>query len=547
MSAKPQSSAIASRKEGQNPVSPFRMPLTQGLLWGSAILTLLVIVMPIVYLVLRGLQADGESWQYLFRLQTLKIIWQTLLLTVSVTLASSVLSLFLSWLIVKTTLGGKNFWMVVMVLPLAIPSYVGAYLYVSALGPKGILQQTLEPILGIERFPDLYGFPGAFIVLTLLSYPYIFLTVQAALQRMDASLEETSRSLGYGPWKTFFYVILPQLKPALASGGLLVALYTIRDFGAVSIMRYDTFTRVIYIQYQSAFDRTSAALYSLLIVLLTFFILYLEYTYRGNSKYHKISSGSPRPPVRYPLGKWKVYAFLICSFVFFVTLVIPSFVLVGWLFNGGLATANFEAIWTALYNSVWVSLLTSILCILLALPIVALSIKQSHFLSRVLSSITYIGYALPGIVIALALVFTTSRLFPSIYQTYWVLLIAYFILFIPQAITTIRTSWLQIDPHLEEAGRSLGQTPGRVFFRVLLPLLRLGIASGGGLVFLTTMKELPATLLLSPFGFKTLATQVWSSVSEAFFAQAALPALIIILVSSIPMTWLIFKTQDKLS
>jgi iron(III) transport system permease protein len=206
------------------------------------------------------------SWAWLLRVSTLEIIGRTLLLAFGVSLVSILLSIPMAWLTARSDLPFKRFWSIIAPLPLVIPSYVGAYLFVSALGPRGLVQGWLEPLTGIQRLPDIYGFWGALLVLSLLSYPFVYLPVRAVLHRMDRSTEEAARSLGHSPWRTFWRVTFPQLRPALASGSLLVALYVLRDFGAVSILRYSTFTRSIYIQYQSSFDRVSAALLALVLV-----------------------------------------------------------------------------------------------------------------------------------------------------------------------------------------------------------------------------------------------------------------------------------------
>jgi iron(III) transport system permease protein len=196
-------------------------------------------------------------------------------------------------------------------------------------------------------------------------------------------------------------------------------------------------------------------------------------------------------------------------------------------------------------NSILGSSLASGVTLVAALPVAALAIRRPNPVSRLLDRLTYIAFALPGIVIALALVFFGANYAPFLYQTLPLLVFAYAILFLPEAVGAVRTSMLQVPPNFEEAGRSLGQKPLQVFRRITLPLIRPGLAAGAGLVFLTTMKELPATLILAPYGFKTLATSVWSAVSEAYFARAAAPALILILVSSLPLAALISRDQNR--
>jgi iron(III) transport system permease protein len=398
-------------------------------------------------------------------------------------------------------------------------------------------------VLGIQQLPVVYGFPGALYVLTLLSYPYILLTVRAALQGIDSSQEEAARSLGRSPWETFWGVTLAQLRPALTAGGLLVALYVLRDFGAVSIMRYSTFTRVIYIQYQSAFDRTSAAALSLVLVALTLAILWWEVRSRGKGRYFNPGSGSSRRPARQALGKWRWPALMFCLAVVTLALFIPASVLVYWLWRGWAAGERLLPLVPAARNSMVASGLAAGAALLAALPVAIVSVRWPGRLSLLLERVTYAGFALPGIVVALSLVFFGANYALALYQTLPLLVLAYCTLFLPQAVSSVRTSLLQVHPHLEEAARGLGRSPGQVLSRITLPLVRPGMAAALSLVFLTTMKELPATLILAPLGFKTLATAVWSAVSEAFFAQAAGPALLLILASSIPMAILVLRER----
>ena len=236
------------------------------LLWLPAAFVSTAVLLPIVYLLIRAFSGGLSPWAFLLQSQTLAILARTLWLGAWVTAASIAIALPIAWLTVRTDIPFRRLWTILTPLPLVIPSYVGAYLLASTLGPRGLLQGFLEGLFGITRLPDIYGFPGALLALTLLNYPFVLLSLRAALYRIDPALEEASRSLGENSWRTFWRVTLPQLRTAMASGGLLVLLYVLRDFGAVSIMRYDTFTRVIYSQYQNSFDRVAAAALAVVLV-----------------------------------------------------------------------------------------------------------------------------------------------------------------------------------------------------------------------------------------------------------------------------------------
>lgn len=520
----------------------FRPPLV---LWLFATLIAIVVLLPIAYLIIRASGAGIELWALLFRARTFEILARTVILVLAVTSISLAISLPIAWLTQMTDLPLRRMWAILTVLPLVIPSYVMGSIIVVALGPRGILQQLLAGLFKLERLPEIYGFPGALIAVTLVAYPYILLPLQSALNGIDPRLEEISRSLGHGIWNTYRRVILPHLRPAIASGALLVALYTLRDFGAVSLLRYETFTWAIYLQYQTSIDRMLAAGLSLVLVVIAIIILFLEVRIRGKARYYKNTASVSRssPPVK--LGRWRFLALGFCSLVVLVTLVIPVSILIYWL---SLSVFSGEILWQNTgytLNSVYVSGLAAVFTAAAAICIAVLDVRYPSLFGKMLERITYIGFALPGIVIALALVFFGANYAGFIYQTLMLLILAYAILFLPQAVGSIRSSLLQINPRVEEAARSLGRTPIKTLFAVTLPLIRPGILAGAGLVFLTTMKELPATLLLSPMGFKTLATSIWSATSQGSFVRAALPTVILVLISSVPMAFLIIKGRNK--
>ncbi len=510
-----------------------------------AVLVALVLLLPPVYLAVRTLDAGSEAWSLLFRLRVLSILLRTLSLVVCVTLASVILAVPLAWLIVRTDLPFRRLWGVVTLLPLVIPSYVGGLVVVAALGPRGMLQGLLEAPFGIGRLPDISGFPGAFLVLTLFSYPYVLITVQAALWRIDPALEETSRGLGYNVWATFARVTLPLLRPAIAAGGLLVALYTLSDFGAVSLLRYETFTWAIFTQYEGALNQTLGAAMSLVLVIIALGLVGLEGLTRSRSSYFKSDQGTARLPDLVKLGRWKWLAQIYCAGVVALALVLPMGILLFWVGRGMMQGEPLLLLWRPLQNSLYVSALAAGATILAALPVAILTVRFPNVLSALLERITYVGFALPGIAVALGLVFFGANYAPLLYQTLGLLILAYLVLFLPAAVGATRTSLLQMNPNLEQAGRSLGRSSLRVMITVTVPLVRPGVLAGAALVFLLTMKELPATLILSPIGFQTLATSIWGAASEAFFAQAAAPALLLILASSLPLAFLTLKQQNQ--
>lgn len=513
-------------------------------LWLAAVTVAILAVLPLGYLVIRAAGTGYDQvWHILLRSRTHQIFLGSAGLAASVTVASVVIGVLLAWLTVRTDLPGRKFWAVVTALPLVIPSYVGAFTLVSALGPRGIVQSWLEP-LGVERLPSIYGFPGALLALTLFTYPYILLSVRAALRGLDPSLEDAARSLGRRPLQVFWEITLPHLRPSIAAGALLVALYTLSDFGAVSMLRFDSFTRAIYMQYKASFDRSVAAVLALLLVGLTLIILILEYRMRGKARYYRSSSGTVRPTSPIKLGKWRWPALAFCSLITLVGLVTPLAVIAFWLVRGVNAGEALSLKADIIFNSLLASGTAGLVAIVAAIPVTVLAVRFPGRASRWIERSTYLGYALPGIVIALSLVFFGANFALFLYQTLFLLIFAYVVRFLPQAVGSSRASLLQVSPRLEEAARNLGRSPMQTLSSVTVPLIKPGLLTGLALVFLTAMKELPATLILGPTGFNTLATRIWDASTEAFFARASVPALLLVLVSAIAV-WLILSQEEQ--
>ncbi|HLB12488.1 MAG TPA: ABC transporter permease subunit, partial [Dehalococcoidia bacterium] len=325
------------------------------------------------------------------------------------------------------------------------------------------------------------------------------------------------------------------------AGALLVALYTLSDFGAVSLLQFESFTYQIYIQYQGSFDRTLAAVFSLVLVCLTVGVLVAENRARGRARYYRSTVGSLRPPSVVPLGRWRWPALAFCGIIALSALALPISVLAYWLAQGLYAGAPLQLVWGPALNSMYASGLATGAIAAAALPVAILAVRYHGPLGALVERASYVGFALPGIVVALALVFFGIRFATPLYQTLAMLVFAYVVRFLPQAVGAARASLLQVNPRMEEAARSLGASLPQAIALVTIPLIQRGLLAGSGLVFLTVMKELPATLILSPIGFETLATSIWSATGEGFFARAAVPALLLIVLSFIPMAFLTMR------
>ena len=518
---------------------------TKGLsiVTAPALLVAALMALPISYLIMRAAASGGDALEIIAQAETVKILFRTLMLALSVMLATLAIALPVAWLTVRTDMPGKKILSVLTALPLVVPSYVSAIALISAFGPRGLVQQMLEEPFGVERLPEIYGFPGAWLALTLSTFPYLLLTIRGALMGMDPALEEASRSLGKGKFVTFVKVTLPHLRPAIAAGGLLITLYVLSDFGAVALMGFDSFTRVIFVQFEAAFERTTAIALSCLLGIFTIGLVIAEQSARGRARYHSVGAGTQKYPYLAKLGKGRWLAFAFCVFIVLISLGMPIAVLIYWLSEGLSRNVEVEFPMQAIMNGIYVSGFSALFAIIAAIPVIVLAVRSPGKLSRTIEVMTWTGFALPGIVVALSLVFFGINVATPFYQTLPMLIFAYCVLFLPVATGAVRTSLLQVNPNVEEASRSLGKTPLRTLLRVTLPMVAPGIIVGAALVFLTSMKELPATLMLAPAGFRTLATQLWAATEAASYTQAAVPALLLILVSAIPVGLLLYKER----
>jgi iron(III) transport system permease protein len=491
-------------------------------------------VLPLVYLGVTVADSATAALDAIWRERTVQLVFRSTGLAAAVTAAAITIAVPLAWLTVRTDLPARRMWTVAAALPLVIPSYIGAYAFLSALGPQGLLQELLEP-LGVESLPSITGFWGAWLALTLFTYPLVLLPARSSLRRLDPQLEEAALGMGRSKWATFRTVVLPQLVPAIGAGSLLVALYVLSDFGAVSIMRFDSFTREIYTLYRASFDRIAAASLATLLVLLMLVLLWLEARARRPGALYRTAPGSARPARHFPLGPWRWPALAFCATVTLFALAVPIAVLVYWSLQSFAGELQWGDVTRAAGHSLLTAGLAAGVSALCAIPLAVLSVRFPSPVSRGIERLSYTGYALPGIVVALALVFFGTRVAIGLYQTLAMLVFAFVVLFFPLAAGVTRSALLQVSPRVEEAARSLGRTPLGVLRTITAPLTANGMLAGGALVFLTAVKELPATLILAPIGFETLATEIWKATSVGFFERGAVPSLVLLAISAIPL------------
>jgi iron(III) transport system permease protein len=491
------------------------------------------LLLPLAYLVVR-VATGGRVLEILGEASTWTLVRNTVLLAGGVALTSTLVAVPLAWLVTRTDLPARRVWAALAALPLVIPSYVAAFCLLGFFGSRGILADAV----GVEQLPDVTGYWGALVALTLATYPYVFLLTQAALRGLDPALEEAARGLGESRGTILVRVTAPAIRPAVGLGVLLVVLYTFSDFGVVSLMDYDTLTRAIYIQYRSLFDRAPAATLALLLVALTALALVVEYRTRQRGRLYRSGPGSARPAPTVRLGRWKGVALAFCAAVVSLFLVLPAGVLGYWLAHGIENERELDVPWSEALHSLEASGAAAGVAVLAAIPIALLALRYPSPSSRSLERLSYAGNALPGLVIALSLVFFAARYASFVYQSLALLVFAYVVRFFPQALSGVESALERVSPRYEEAARGLGRGPLQTLAHVTVPLARSGFVAGAALVFLSAMKELPATLLLRPIGFETLATEIWKLTQVGAYSRAAVPALTLILVSA-PIVYLV--------
>jgi iron(III) transport system permease protein len=468
-------------------------------------------------------------------------LWRTVQLSVLVSVSAAIIGTALAWLVTRTDLRGRRFWRIALVLPLVLPSFVGAAAFIAGLAPNGIIHHALSTV-GITPPRRFRGLSAAWLMLTTFTYPYVYLPVAARLIALHTSLEESARLLGLSSTATFFKVILPQLRPAVFGGGLLVFLYTLSEFGAVQLLGFDTLTRVIFATRQS--NRALSFASATVVLVLALAVVALERSQRGTSRPDDRSTAVVR---RSRLGWGQAPALAGCSLVLLVGLVIPVTSLATWAQRGiAEGRVSIRDLVQPAISTASVAVIAAVLAVAVVMPVALATTRRPHRSSDIAAVSVIVGFAIPGLVIALALTVLTlnTPVVKGLYQTSALLIIAYVIHFGSQALASTESAVRSVPHALRESGRLLEPSLIRRFFHVDFPLMRPGLVAAGGLVMLSTLKELPATLLLSPIGFSTLTTEIWASYEEGFYASTGLASLVLIAVSA-TLTWFLILRRSE--
>ena len=488
--------------------------------------------LPALYLVVVVAGDSAIAADAVLTSRALGLVVRSAGLAAAVTAGTIAIAVPLAWLTVRSDLPGRRGWATLATLPLVMPSYIGGLRVRRGAAPEG-------PAAGAARAARRQRAAADLRLRRSMARPHAVHVparadpVRAALRRLDPALEEAARVMGRPPLEVFRTVVLPQLAPAIGAGGVLVALYVLSDFGAVAILRFDSFTRETTSRFRrrsgrrrrrSAWSSSSSC----------------SRCSRCTRRARGARPASHEPRYAAPARSGAARALALAGTrvlrgLVAVTLVLPVGVLVYWATQD--LSTGFDASTVAANaaNSLIAAACAALAAGAAAIVVAVLSVRFPGYATRAIERFGYAGYALPGIVVALALVFFGTRVALPLYQTLAMLVFALSIHYLPLAVGPISGALLQVPPRLEEAARGLGRTPLQVFRTITRPLVTSGVLAGAALVFLHALKELPATLLLAPIGFDTLATDIFRQTTTGFFEAGAIPALILLLIAAPPL------------
>jgi iron(III) transport system permease protein len=504
----------AGRPGGEDRARRARRPVP--LIAFSALVAALL-TLPLIFLLIEASGAGASAVSHLiFRRLTADLLWNTVKLTVAVTVLCAIIGTAAAWCVERTDLRGRRIWEILVVVPLAIPDFVVSFGWASL-------------------WNWFSGFRGAVVVMTLAVYPLVYLPVAASFRAADPGQEEVARSLGAGRVRTFFRITLAQARGAILGGCLLVAMVLLAEYGAFEILGYQTFTTEIFSEFSLSFSVPAACALSLVLVALSLLVLTGDGLARGRGRVSRSGTLAARklPPRR--LGKATLP--VLAGFVLLVGLALgmPIASSVYWMFEGGAHAISGVALPAAALTTGGYGLAAGVLDTLLALPVALLAIRHPSRIRLLLERTTYLVLAMPGVVAAFALSYFTQHYANDFgYQTAPLLVLCYAVMFFPLALVGVKASLARAPASLDDMARSLGQNRINVLFRVTLRLAAPGLMAAFCLVFLSVVTELTATLLLIPTGAQTLSSQFWAYESNLSYGQAAPFALVMIAIAAVP-------------
>ena len=520
-------------------------------------LTLLVagiLLLPIIVVAASVFLSSGDIWQHLYDTVLAEYVANSLLLALGVGCLALPLGVIPAWLVTLYRFPCSRQLEWALLLPLAMPAYIIAYTYTGMLDVAGPLQSWLRAAFawqyGDYWFPDIRSLPGAVLMLSLVLYPYIYLLARAALLEQSASVVEVARTLGVKPAGAFFKVLLPLARPAIIVGLSLVLMETLADYGTVQYFGVATFTTGIFRTWFGLGSSIAAAQLSALLMLFVLFLIILEQYSRRQSRYHDTSTRYNRLEQKHLRGLRGLPALAVCALPVLFGFVIPSGQLLIWAMQTW-RTSMDSGFFAIVVNSIELALITAVLAALLALAVSYARRQQPGIMTNSFNRLLGMGYAVPGAVIAVGVLIPFTWL--DRYLVHWfgllsdtdpglllsgtivILVFAYLVRFLALSLNTVDAGLAKIKPSMDEAGKSLGLSGFRLLRRVHIPILRGSLLTAVLLVFVDVLKELPATLILRPFNFNTLAVRTYELANEERLADAAFPALAIVLAGIIPV------------
>jgi len=499
----------------------------KGLVTASTVVAL-VLLAPLVFLLIEAGGAGVDQVAHIiWRPLTATLLWNTVRLTIAVTALCAIIGTLAAWCVERTDLPLRRMWAVLIVIPFAIPDFVIAFGWASL-------------------FTWAHGFYGAVLVMTLAVYPLVYLPVAASLRNADPGLEEVARSLGLGRLPTFFRATLSQVRGAIFGGCVLVSLVILAEYGAFEILGFNTFTTEIFTEFQLSFNISTACALSVVLILLSGFILGGDWVLRPKGRTARTGPLAQQSLQRHHLGAAKYPVMLGFLGLVALALGVPVGASIYWMARGTRFALSGTSILNAGLHTAFFGVCAGLIATIGAVPVALLAVRHDSVKARLLERSTYLVLAMPGLVIALALSYFTEHYANSFgYQTTPLLILAYSILFFPLALVGVRASIVHIPVGFEEAARSLGQSRRRAFLRVTMRIAGPGLAASFCLVFLATITELTATLLLIPTNVQTLSTQFWAYQQNLSYGQAAPFALVIILIAAVP-SYVVSRYFDRL-
>jgi iron(III) transport system permease protein len=508
------------RRPGRHHPPP---PLVAG-----ALVVSIAVILPLVFLLVQAVQVGGHQLdQLLFRSLTAQLLWNTVSLTVVVTVLCAVVGTLTAWFVERTAVPGRRFWAILVVIPLGIPDFVVSF------GWRAI-------------FPAFGGFWAAVLVMTLAVYPLVFLPVAANLRNADPAQEEVARSLGLGRLRTFWRVTVGQARLAIFGGSLLVGLVVLAEFGAFEILGFRTLTTEIYTEFTVGFDTPEACAFSLILVVLGAAMLLGENSVRGKGRGSRIGAGAARQFLPRPLGRTVPAVLGGLSLLVILALGVPVGAIVYLIVRGGSTTLPPASLASAAGYTFGYSAAAGAVATVAALPVALLSVRFAGRPARLLERSNMLVLAVPGLVIALSFTYFTEHFLQGdFYQTPSLLVLTYAVMFFPMAVVSVRAAVARSPVGLEEVGHALGVSRRSVFWRVTLPLIGPGLAAAFSLVFLESATELTATLVLRPTSVQTLATQFWNYQQNLSYSQAAPYAGVMVLIAAVP-SYVLGRWFDRL-